>query len=109
MIHHFVCDSCKIKITDDNTKIIHKCPECGQDMRWNLNIAIHGNYAHPIHSDSLAINPSQRAEHERLFPNIRLDGQNRPVFDNFVNHENYLKKTGFKKERQKIKMKNNLR
>lgn len=101
--HTFICDDCGTVVRDTTTKIIHKCPKCGQDMRWDVNVAIHGNYAHPIHSDSLAINPSQRAEHERLFPNIRLDKQNRPVFDKFVDHENYLKKTGFVKKRQKLK------
>jgi hypothetical protein len=70
-------------------------------MRWDLKIAIHGNYQNPIHSDALAIHPDQRAEHEREFPNVRLDGQCRPVFDNFMNHEAYLKKTGFRKLRQK--------
>lgn len=67
------------------------------------NVAIHGNYKNPIHSDSLAIHPDQRAEHEQTFPNIKLDGQNRPIFDNFVDHENYLKKTGFVKLASKEK------
>ena len=103
MVHEFVCDVCPATICDADTKIIHKCPKCGRDMRWNMKVAIHGNYQHPVHSDSLAINPCQRAEHERLFPNIRLDKQDRPIFDNFVNHENYLKKTGFRKLTQRSK------
>ncbi len=106
-IHTFICSYCKTKITDTNTKVIHRCPTCGGDMQWSLKIAIHGNYKHPIHSDALAINPNQRAEHERLFPNIRLDGDNRPIFEKFTDHENYLKKIGFVKERQKIKPKSN--
>lgn len=104
-LHNFICDECNIIVQDANTKCIHKCPNCGKDLRWDLNIAIHGNYNHPIHSDSLAINPNQVEEHKRLFPNIRLDGENRPIFDNFVAHENYLKKTGFIKRPQKIKPK----
>lgn len=94
-IHNFVCDKCGTVVQDTDTKCIHKCPICNNDMRWDLNIATHGNYRHPVHSDALAIHPSQRAEHERLFPNIRLDGSNRPIFDNFVDHQNYLDKTGF--------------
>lgn len=74
-------------------------------MRWATNVAIHGNYEHPVHSDSLAIAPSQRAEHERLFPNIRLDKQYRPVFDNFTAHNNYLEKIGAEKVTQRIKPK----
>lgn len=107
VLHKFTCGECSITIEDSNTKTVHKCPACGQDMNWNLNIAIHGNYKHPVHSDALAINPDQRAEHEQLFPDIRLDGQNRPILDNFRNHENYLKKIGFVKHTQKIKPKSN--
>lgn len=102
-IHKFVCDVCHVLIQDENTDDVHKCPECGGDMRWDLNIGIHGNYKRPIHSDSLAISPSQRAEHERLFPDIRLDSECRPIFDHFGKHDAYLKKTGFKKERQRLK------
>ena len=104
-MHNFICDDCNETVQDTDTKCVHKCPVCGKDMRWNLNIAIHGNYKHPVHSDSLAINPNQKAEHEKIFPNIRLDGQFRPIFDNFVDHENYLKKIGCVKRPQKIKAK----
>lgn len=104
-IHSFVCDECNVEVEDTTSKNIHKCPKCGKSMRWNNNIAIHGNYKRPIHSDALAISPSQRAEHERKFPYIELDKQCRPVFDNFVRHEKYLKATGFIKEPQKIKPK----
>lgn len=103
--HNFVCDECNIIVQDTDTKCVHKCPLCNNNMRWDLRIAIHGNYKHPIHSDALAVHPDQRIEHEREFPSIQLDKQNRPVFDNFVVHENYLKKTGFIKESQKIKPK----
>ena len=101
-IHSFICE-CGKQIEDTTTKGIHKCPECKQDMALDCKVAIHGNYQHPVHSDSLAIHPSQRAEHEREFPNVRLDKQCRPVFDNFTQHENYLKKTGFQKLPQKIR------
>ncbi|KKN53879.1 hypothetical protein LCGC14_0598380, partial [marine sediment metagenome] len=37
------------------------------------------SYKRPIHSDSLAIAPSQRNEHEQRFPNIKLDNQCRPI------------------------------
>ena len=102
-IHSFVCDSCMVLVQDTSTKGVHICPECGGDMRWDLNISIHGNYKTPIHSDSLAIHPDQRAWHEKTFPNIRLDDECRPIFDNFTNHEAYLKATGFGKETQRVK------
>ena len=101
--HTFVCDECGVEVKDRTTKEIHRCYKCGKDMRWDTRVGIHGNYQNPIHSDALAVNPEQRKEHERMFPNVRLDGQNRPVFDNFVDHQNYLDKTGFVKRTQKIK------
>ena len=83
---------------------------CGARMNRNftadLPFASGGDYgARAIHSDSLAIAPSQRAEHEKLFPDIKLDSQNRPVFDNFSSHEKYLKKCNLVKDRKKIKPK----
>ena len=80
---------------------------CGKDMirDFGTDLVNAGgkDYRKAIHSDSLAISPDQRVEHERLFPDIKLDKQCRPVFDNFTRHEAYLKKTGFVKEPQKIK------
>ncbi len=105
VIHKFICDNCGMNVQDTNTTGTHWCPICNKAMRWDLRVAIHGNYKTPVHSDSLAITPSQVAEHKRLFPNIELDGDCRPIFDNFQNHENYLKKTGFIKTPQKIKPK----
>ncbi len=104
-IHEFVCDKCSVRIEDSNTKDIHFCPMCGKGMRWDCRVAIHGNYKHPVHSDALAVPEHQRAEHERLFPNIELDGDCRPVFDNFTDHEAYLKKTNMIKQPQKIRAK----
>lgn len=104
-LHNFICDKCNIITQDVTMKGIHECPECGEDMRWDCRVGIHGNYRTPIHSDALAISPTQKAEHERLFPNVRLDGDCRPVFDKFVDHENYMKKVGVTKRRQKIKTK----
>lgn len=103
--HYFTCDDCGITIQDHTTKEIHRCPKCGKDMRWDLNIGIHGNYKYPIHSDALAISPTQIAEHKRLFPNIRLDKTCRPIFEKFTDHEAYLKKCNVMKHPQKIKPK----
>ena len=82
---------------------------CGKTMFRNLpaeNKNISGTpYLHTIHSDSLAIAPSQIEEHKRLFPNIELDGDCRPIFNNFKDHDAYLKKTGFVKAPKKVKPK----
>jgi hypothetical protein len=77
-----------------------------RDFRADIPFASGGDYgSRAIHSDSLAINPSQRKEHEKLFPNIKLDNQCRPIFDNFQSHQKYLDKCNLVKERKKIKPK----
>jgi len=83
-----------------------KCSKCGGQMYRKYNFRT-GNkdYSKPIVSDSLAINPDQIPEHRKHFPDVEVLPDGRPVFDKFSKHENYLKKTGFKKHRQKIKPK----
>jgi len=74
-----------------------------RDLKADMPFAS-GDYHHgAIHSDSMAISPDQRAEHLKTFPNIKLDSQNRPVFDNFQNHQAYLDKCNIVKERKKVK------
>ena len=81
--------------------------ECGQqmirDFRRDLPNVGDKEYSRPIVSDSLAIMPSQREEHQRLHPDVKLDSECRPVFENYRQHDDYLKKTGFRKQRQRIK------
>ncbi|MCK5614404.1 zinc ribbon domain-containing protein [Candidatus Pacearchaeota archaeon] len=84
------------------------CTECGVKMNRDLQADIpfvSGDYKKPIHSDSLAIAPSQRAEHLKTFPDIKLDSKNRPVFDSFGPHQAYLNKCNLVKERKKVKPK----
>ena len=79
---------------------------CSKEMYREYNFHNKNmSYSKPIHSDSLAISPLQRTEHEQLFPDVKLDDDCRPVFDEFQPHDNYLKKTGFRKKRQRIKPK----
>lgn len=104
-LHNFICDECNVSVQDTNTKCKHKCPVCDKDMRWDIHVAIHGNYKYPVHSDAMAIHPDQRAEHEQRFPNIRIDKQNRPVFDNYTDHQAYLDQCNIIKVRQKLKPK----
>lgn len=85
------CVSCKVKMN--------------RDFQADIPFAS-GDYHHgAIHSDSLAISPDQRVEHLQKFPNIKLDSQNRPVFDHFQHHQAYLDKCNIVKERKKIKPK----
>ena len=68
----------------DNLCVI--CHECGKhmvrDMRADLFNTPNDSYTKPLHSDALAIAPSQRKEHEQKFPYIKLDKKCRPIFDN---------------------------
>lgn len=54
-------------------------------------------YATPLVSQSLAMNPEQIGEHQRLFPDIQVTPDGCPVFTNFAQHDEYLKRTGFQK------------
>jgi len=60
-------------------------------------------YSRPIVSHSLAINPSQAAEHRRLFPDVKLQDDTYPVFDSYRTHDAYLKKIGAVKKPQKVR------
>ena len=110
--YSFTCTKCfkseERILSMENADKLQVC-QCGCQMRRNFQADVPnisgGDYHRAIHSDALAINPSQRAEHERLFPDIKLDDECRPVFDNFSRHEKYLKETGFKKIPQRIRRK----
>lgn len=102
-LHSYKCADCGLHFSDKAVNAPN-CPNCKSNKTaMDCHIAIHGNYRHPIHSDSLAIHPSQRAEHREMFPNIEVDKLNRPVFDNFVDHEAYLKRCNLIKHRQKLR------
>lgn len=109
-VYSFRCTHCGN--TDERVRAMKNCNKackckCGEvmsrDIPADVPFVSGGEYHKAIHSDSLAISPDQVAEHKKLFPNIKLDNECRPIFDNFKDHDSYLKKCGFKKERQKIK------
>ena len=81
--------------------------ECGTTMGrdYQADMCNVGNrdYAVPIHSDSMAISPDQVKEHQRLFPDVKLDSECRPILENYQQHNNYLEKTGFTKHAQKTR------
>jgi len=81
--------------------------ECGNEMtrdfgaeRANIGDC---DYRKPIHSDALAINPEQIPEHRRLFPDINVDKEGRPIFDSYKKHDSYLQKIGAVKHKGKPK------
>lgn len=108
----FVCPSCGINLEVvrhmEDAEKSWKCT-CGKEMQRDYNsegVRTGGkDYNKPIHSDSLAISPRQRVEHEQTFPEVKLDNQCRPVFENFRQHEKYLEQTGFVKHPKKRKRK----
>lgn len=110
-LYSFICPKCDVKEEHvrhmENADKVCIC-KCGAHMNRDFLADIPhaaNDYRKPIHSDSLAISPSQRTEHEQHFPDIKLDNECRPIFDNFQAHDSYLKKTGFRKKRQRTKPK----
>ncbi len=116
-----VCSECGQPCIKEFQVWRYVCPECGKDLveiepddavevgvgeseykRFNIG---GDTYSKSIVSDSLAINPSQIAEHREYFPDVEVRSDGRPVFENFRQHDDYLKKTGFVKHRQKTKPK----
>lgn len=104
IMRYYRCWDCEYEFTSR----LQEAPDCPVCKSSKTGVDYHiggGNYDQPIHSDALAVHPSQRAEHEKMFPNVRLDGQNRPVFNNFTDHESYMKKINVIKVPQKLHIK----
>jgi len=105
----FICPKCKIRgevfaHMDDDPACTCVCgADMVRDYQTDLVNVGGRDYHKAIHSDAMAISPTQVAEHKRLFPDIEIDSQCRPVFDNFTKHEDYMKKCGIVKTPQKIK------
>ena len=111
-LYSFQCPECGDKeesvraMENANKACICTCgARMNRDFAADLPFASGDYHQGAIHSDSLAIHPDQRAEHLQKFPNIKLDSQNRPVFDNFQKHQAYLDKCNLVKDRKKIKPK----
>ncbi|MFA5152423.1 MAG: hypothetical protein WC554_07700 [Clostridia bacterium] len=105
-IHTFICEKCESRVQDAVTTV-HKCPNCGNEMYWDLsgaNMFGDGTYSKELVSESMAISSSQVAEHKKLFPNVKLtkkDGCFCPTFGDFKTHDSYLKACGFVKHPQR--------
>ncbi len=114
--HIYYCPNCDADMDMSTVCITMRahetnlCDTCGKrgyvGKKRGYTIGIRGKeYFHPLHSDSLAINPIQIAEHRALFPDVNIDGEGRPIFENFRQHDDYLEKCGFHKQDQRIKPK----
>jgi len=101
--HRFICDSCGAIVHDIDTSGIHVCPECGKDMRWDLHVNRGQRGAFHHVSQSLAIMPSQKEEHEKLFPDIKVRDDGCLEFNDIKKYDEYMDKTGFVKIPQKIR------
>jgi len=106
MIYRYSCPECEwieeiVRSVGDRDKPV-QC-ECGTLMERVLFAGVRvakgrKQYSHAIVSDSLAMNPDQIAEHRRLFPNIQVTREGQPVFDNYADHDAYLKKCNIVKQ-----------
>lgn len=112
-------EKCDFEVTDGHIKhgyeVINAtyegmfCPKCGSFLEPRFyqsggTFMIKGApYSKPLHSDALGMQPDQVAEHREKFPNIEIDNQNRPVFENMPQHEAYMEKCGIVKHKQKVK------
>ena len=105
----YICPKCGTEhedvraITADEPEF--ECADCSVEMRRNfqeeLPVIHDDHYSRPIVSDSLAIHPDQIAEHKKLFPDIKVQGDGRIVFDKYSTHNTYLEKRGLVKYEQK--------
>lgn len=111
-LYSYVCSKCgETKEVSRSMRKADKAPlcECGQRMTRDFKTDLFNpgdkEYGKPIHSDALAIMPSQVEEHQRKHPDVPLDSECRPVFTSYKQHQKYLDETGFIKQRQRIRKK----
>jgi len=96
-----ICERCRISEKSRAERRI-KCPVCGKYMVWKSGIGIaNGDYNH--YSESMAINPSQIAEHKAAFPNVDVLPDGRIHFTSVKQQERYVDKCGFHKHVKKSK------
>ena len=106
-IYEYKCEECGIVIEEVRSMAqcydCPKCPTCDGKTKKLISCNIHAtnDYTKPLHSDSLAVPAAQADEHRKLFPEVSLDSQNRPIFTNPKQHDAYLEKTGFVKHKKR--------
>ena len=104
MRYDFSCPECGV--VKEVVRMVSEVGEpvmcgCGTQMRQKYSFKVgptrKQRYYRPIVSDSLAISPDQITEHRKMFPDIEVTPEGQPVFDNLVDHENYLQKCNIQK------------
>ena len=113
----YICPECQNKV--DVLKPMAEsgassfCAKDGAELNRDFSRELAGqssmDYATPHVSDSLAMNPEQIPEHNRMFPEIKVLADGRPSFDSPKQQDKYLKATGFVKLHQKTKSKSSTR
>jgi len=77
---------------------VEVCPTCGylmtKDIMANTPTVYQSGYSKDLHSDALAIHPSQRAEHQELYPDVKVDKQCRPVLTSVKQADKYYDARG---------------
>ena len=102
-LYPFYCEKCG-NYTEIHASVADRPKEmkcvCGEmmDRQYSFNSG-NKEYSKPIISQSLAINPCQAAEHRQNFPDVQLKDDQFPVFENYQQHDKYLKETGFVKQK----------
>lgn len=102
-----VCVKCK------NTLELNEAPDCiprccdeymNRIFPKGKRVSVLGKpYLRTKYSDSLAVSMNQIAEHKKMFPDVKVDAEGRPGFDNVQQQDRYLEASGMIKHPQKIK------
>lgn len=82
-IYVFQCPACleiveEMRPIDERNRPGPECPTEGCQHRCERNLGLEQcntdvtEWLHPVHSERMAVNPDQVAEHRRRFPNIPL-------------------------------------
>ena len=108
-IYEFYCKNCgsetEVVVPMSKAPKRHKCTICAMEMNRvfsSVNVS-NKEYGTPIVSHSLAIHTEQIAEHNKLFPDIKVRSDGCLEFHNYQQHDKYLKKIGWEKKPQKNK------
>lgn len=104
----YVCDAC-----GEHRDIVKPMAESSREERCTCDAIMRRDlmagrprcrkefYSKELHSDALAVHPEQRAEHQKLYPDVPLDRQCRPVLSSYVQAERYYEKRGVHKPMQR--------
>ena len=103
--NNILCVPDGVPVFEDDSCL--ECPECGKEMERDFSPRrgrqTSTSYGSGVISQAMAISPDQIEEHNKLFPGVEVLPDGCIRFANYKQHDDYLKKTGFHKEPQKLK------